>query len=184
MHLRIGLRAHHDARQVILRLHVVEFCFVLAVVISDVAVGDIHLGIHFFVQHLFHGEVAADFALQVVCCELLFGQPLFELFLGIGGLELVELAIHFFVGSDEAQFLRSLQHDLLLDQIFQNAETQAGGLLAQRRLRIARGLVAVILFQLGAHDLAAVDAGYHIRSGLAFRAADQACHPQTEKNSA
>ena len=79
------------------------------------------------------------------------------------------LAVHFFVGGQQSELLRAAHEDFVVDQLFQNAEAQAGGLLADRHLIGAGSLVLVVLFHVGAVDLAAIDGGGNVVAGAAWK---------------
>ena len=85
--------------------------------------------------------------------------------LRVGRLDFVQLAVHFFVGGQQSELLRPAHEDFVVDQLLQNAEAQAGGLLADRHLVGAGSLVLVVLFHVGPVDLAAIDSGGHIVAG-------------------
>ena len=61
--------------------------------------------------------------------------------------------------------------NFVVDQLFENAEAQAGGLLADRHLVGAGGLVLVVLLHVGAVDFAAIHGGGNVVAGLLGSAA-------------
>jgi hypothetical protein len=181
MDLRIGGSGHQDAGEVILRLDQVEFRLVGVVVIRNVLVGHVDLGGDFFVQHFVHGEGTAQIALEIVHRNLLFLQPGFKLFLGVGRLDLVQLAVHLFVGGQQSELLRPAHQDFVVNQFLQNAETQAGGLFSDRHLVRPGGLVLVILFHVSPVDFAAIHRGGDIIAGTLGSAAGKKNHEEDGK---
>jgi len=74
------------------------------------------------VHHLVHGDGAANVALEIVERDLLLFQTLVELFLVLGRFDLVELAIDFLLGGQQAEFLGSAHHHLIVDHLPQNIQ--------------------------------------------------------------
>ncbi len=66
MHRGVGMRSHHDLRDVILRLRHVELRAVLIVEIEHVLIRDRYLRDHFTIEEFLHGKLPADVALQVL----------------------------------------------------------------------------------------------------------------------
>ena len=76
------------------------------------------------------------------------------------------LAVHFFVGGQQPQLFGAAHQDFVVDQLFEDAQAQAGGLLADRHLVGAGGLVLVVLLHVGAVDFPAIDGGGNVGTGL------------------
>ncbi len=91
----------------------------------------------------------------------------------VGRLYLVELGLSLFVGGEQAQLLGPLHHDLVVDELAQDAQPQALRLFLGGRLRRAGRLVGVVLVHFRAQDLLAVHVGHHVAGGLLFVAGGQ-----------
>ena len=170
MYLRIGHRRNINLGEVVLGLDQIKFALVGVVVVADILVADVDLGSDFFVQDFFHGEGTAQVAAEILERNLLVSELLVELFLGVGRLDLVHLAVDFLVGGEEAEFLGTMHEDFVIDELAQNAEAKAGGLLAHGSLRLlllgAGGLVRIIFFHVGAKNFAAIDSRHHVGTAL------------------
>src|SRR5579864_2171035 len=153
----------------VLGLDQVEFALMRVVVLADILVSDIDFGCDLLVEDFFDGEGATEVAAEVVKGDLFVLEFLIELFLGVRRLDLVHFAIDLLVGGEEAEFLGAMHEDFVVDELAEDAEAKAGGLLAHGNglLLIGSGrLVEVILFDVVAEDFAAVDAGNHISAPL------------------
>ncbi len=165
--MNLGIRdsRNHDLGQVVLGFDQVELGLVFVVIIAHVLVGDIDARGDFLVQHLVAGEGAAQVALEVVERDFLVLQALVEFLGGVGGLDFVELAIHFFVGGQQTELFGALHQDFSFNQLVEDAEAKAHRLLAGRLLIGAGRLVGVILIDFRAIDLVSVDRSHHVAAG-------------------
>ena len=162
----IGCGGHHNLRQVVAGLDQVELRLVGVVVRGDVGVGDGDLGRDLLVDYLFDGDITAELTLQVVHRQAAFFHALFELLLSVGRLDFAELAVDLFLGGQQAELFRLLHHDLVVDELLQDGQAQAGGFLGAGLLWRLGGLHAVVFLDIGAQDLLAVDLGHGVPGTL------------------
>ncbi len=181
--LRVGRGGDHEVREVVLRLDEVEFRFVRVVVAGDIGVGNVDLRRDFLVRYLFDGDGAAQIALEVVERDLALLHALVELFLSVRRLDLVELLLHFLVGGEQTELFGALHEHLVVDELLEDVEAQAGCLFFGGLLRRAGGLVVEVLFDFRALDLLAVDLGHDVGRGLAGRAAEREQQAGSENES-
>src|SRR5580692_3141803 len=146
----------------ILRLDQVELRLMCVVVVSDVLVGNVNLRRHLFVQNLVHRQLPAQVTFEVVEREFLFLQTGVELLFCVRRLDLVQLAFDLVISGQEPKFLGAAHQDFKIYQLMQDAEMQAGGLFSRRLLRGTRSLVFVVLLEIRAGNLAAVNRGCNI----------------------
>ena len=118
-------------------------------------------------RDLIDGDRAAQVALEVVQGDLALLEPLVEFLLRVRRLDLVQLLVDFFVGGQQAELFGALHQDFVVDQLLQDTELEAGGLLVAGLLRRRGGLIGVVLLHFRAQDFAAVDFGHDVGSGLA-----------------
>ena len=137
----------------------VELGFVLVVVIADISVGNVDLGVDLLVIDLVNGQAAPYFALQFIQGQVLLFELALKLLFGAGGLEFIDLAFHFFIGSKQAQLLGALQDDLFADHRLHNAQLQAFSLGALGLVCRSGELLLVIAVKVRAQQFLAVDAG-------------------------
>ncbi len=88
-------------------------------------------GIHYY---FVDGNGAADVALEILQGDLLLFQSLIKLLLGVRGLELVELAVHFLFCGQQTQLLGPAHHNFVVDQLAQNVQAENRGLFTDGRL--------------------------------------------------
>ncbi len=141
MDLRIGHRRNENVRKMVLRFDEIELRFMRVVVVGHVLVGNADLGSDFLVHHLVERQGTANIALEIVGGDVLFLQPGGELFRGVGRFNLVQFAVDFFVGGQQAQLLGPVHQNLVVNQFAQNAEAKTGGLFSDRLLFGARSIV-------------------------------------------
>ncbi len=146
----------------ILRFDQVELGLVIVVVAGNILVGDVDARGDFLVQHLVASERAPQVALEVIERYFLVLQALVKFFGGVGRLDFVELAVHFFVGRQQPELFRALHEDFRLDQLIQNAQPKAHRLLAGGLLIGARRLVGVILVDFAAINLPPIDRSHDV----------------------
>src|SRR5208282_5050582 len=125
---------------------------------------------NFLVDHLVERNRAADVALDVSHRPFTVFKALVEFFLGEGGFEFVILAVHFFIGRQQAKLFGAPHGDFVLNHLVQNVQTQGGGLLAGGRLLGGGDLVVVILVNVGAENLPAIHGSHHVATGLRITA--------------
>ena len=87
-------------------------------------------------------------------------KPFVELFLAERRLDLGQLGVDFIIGGQQSEFLGALHENFVIDQLLQNAQAQAVGLLIGRLLGSIGGLVVVILIDFRTGDGAAINAGH------------------------
>ena len=150
----------------ILRLDQVELRLVLVVVVGDVFVGDVDLRRDFLVQHLVDGQGAAQILLEVVEGNPAFLQPLVELLLGEGRLDLGQLGVDFLVGSQQSQLFGALHQDLVIDEVADDFQLERVRLFGAGLLRRTGNLDIVELLHFGARDVAPIHGRHHVVADL------------------
>ena len=91
-------RGHGDLRQLVAWLNEVEVCLVGGEVSGDFGVGDVDLGLDFFVDQLVLGEGAANVALEIVKGHIALLELIVELLLRVWRLELGDLGVNILIG--------------------------------------------------------------------------------------
>src|SRR6266566_10030996 len=141
----------------VLRLDQVKFGLVRAVIIRNVLIGNVDLGRDFLVDHFVHGKRASKVAFEIVQSDLFFLQAGVEFFLGIRRPDLIQFALNVLVRGQQAELFRPPHENLVIDQLAQDAQTQAGRLLTHWLLIRARSLILIILLYVRPIDFAATN---------------------------
>ncbi len=107
-HVRVGPAGYQNLRDVDLRFHQIEACFVRVVVIGHVLVRDVDIGGDLFIEELGDTQIAAQLGLQIVEGDFAQVKLLLELIGGKRSLNFGYLGIHFAVSSHQAQLFSAL----------------------------------------------------------------------------
>ena len=144
------------------RLDQVKVRLVGVVVVGDVGVGNVDLRVDFFIEELLFGAAPADLFLQVVERQVLAFESLLKLLLGVRGLHLGQLGLYLIVGRRKVELGRALVHDLLIDLLANDIQTNVVSLVFGRLLFGFSQIRLVQPLHVGPHDRLAVDHGNHI----------------------